>query len=252
VAEVTLVRPIALALLLCAGTAGAAPLQEALDAIKGNDCGRLGEVLNRHLDGNTAVQYLAGVIHEEAICVDRDLERAARYYAAADGRRDATAARDIALVYLRGGELPRSYARAGAWLGKMYAWRRDGVDEVKLPRSIVALPAASVDPASEWAGYLVGVGFVGSHTMQYPKDALRNGIEGSFKALVCVADGTVNATTVTVEPGPIAGTAAVRGRRQLLDAIEENYATVMKTMPPPPSPAPAGLCFRQPIVFRIR
>jgi TPR repeat protein len=198
------------------------------------------------------VQYLAGVMHEEGICVDRDLGRASRYYAAADQRRDDGAAQDIGLEYLKGSELPRSYARAGAWLAKSLSMLGQGSAEVRLPRSIVALPAARIPPEGEWAGYLVSVGFVGARTLRYPNDALRSGTEGSFVAHVCVAEGTVNATTVKIEPGPAAGTASVTGRRQLLQAIEANYETVMKSMPPPPAPAPGGLCFQQPVVFRIR
>ena len=242
----------ALGLALAAGAAQATPFGEAMAAIKANDCARLGEVVNRHLDASTAVQYLVGVMHEEGLCVDRDLERAGRYYAAADGQRDDGAARDIGFEYLKGSELPRSYARAGAWLAKSLSMRRDEASEVRLPRSIVALPAARIPPDAEWAGYLVSVGFIGARTLQYPTDALRNGTEGSFVAHVCVADGTVSAATVKVEPGPAAGTASVRGRRQLQAAIEANYETVMKSMPPPPGPAPGGLCFEQPVVFRIR
>lgn len=245
-------RLLALAVGMSAGAAQAAPLAEAMEAIKSNDCARLGDAVNRHIDSSAAVQYLAGVMHEEGICVERDLDRAGRYYAAADQRRDGSAARDIGLEYLKGSELPRSYARAGAWLAKSLSMRRESSSQVRLPRSIVALPATHVPPEAEWAGYLVSVGFVSSHTLQYPKEALRNGTEGSFIARVCVADGTVNTTTVKVEPGPVAGTASVAGRRQLLHAIEENYDTVMKSMPPPPAPAPGGLCFQQSVVFRIR
>jgi TPR repeat protein len=235
-----------------AGFAGATPFGDAIEAIRKNDCATLGEVVNRQLDASTALRYLAGAMYEEGICVERDLARAGRYYAAGDERRDAGAARDMALQYLKGTEMPRSYARAGAWLAKSYALRQESEAALKLPQSIASLPANEARPEEEWAGYLVTIGFVGATTIRYPDEALRTGTEGQFVARVCVDDGTVKATAVAVRPGPSAGVASLQGKREIERAIEQGYARVLAGLPPPRVPAPGRLCFEQPLTFRIR
>lgn len=232
--------------------AQATPFGDAIDAIKANDCARLGETVNRHLDASAAVQYLVGAMHEEGICVDRDLDRAGRYYAAADVARKPDAARDLGFEYVTGLNLPRSYTRAGAWFVKSLTFRGEGSSELKLPSGIPTLPVTEASARSEWAGYLVSVGFIASRTQRYPGEALRLRTEGEFVAKVCVHDGSVSTTAVSVAPGPGAGVVRLQGKREILAAIEGNYENVMKSMPPPTQPAPGPLCFHQPLDFRIR
>ena len=242
---------IAASLFACASAAQAVPFAEATEAIRSNDCRQLGDVVNRHLESSTAVTYLAGAMFEEGICVQRDLQKAARYYAVADERKDAGAAQDMALAYVEGSQLPRSYARAGAWFVKSFALRHGG-SALRLPRGLAPLPIGDPTPDAEWAGYLISVAFIGSRSLKYPAEALRAGAEGRFSARVCLADGTVKTTAIEVRPGPSAGVASLQGKREILQAIEANYEKVMQAMPRPTSPPAGPGCFEQPVDFRIR
>jgi hypothetical protein len=248
-------RIVAVATLACAMSAFAqpsSPFRDAIDALKANDCVRLGTVIDQHLDASPAVSYLAGALNEEGVCVDRDLAKAARYYAAADARKDDAAALDMALAYLPGDSLPRSYGRAGAWFWRSRALRHDASAPLKAPRGLPTLPAVAVDADGDWAGYLVSVAFVASRTQRYPSDALRIGAEGHYRARVCVAGGTVSATAVASTPGPAAGVASLQGQRQIRQAIEDNYQTVMRALPRPSAEPRAEMCFDQPLSFRLR
>jgi hypothetical protein len=251
VAEVASRTLVAAALFAGALAAQATPFADAMDAIKANDCRKLGDAVNEHLDSSAAVKYLAGAMYEEGICVDRDLGKAARYYAAADGAGDSGAARDMALQYLRGTNLRHSYARAGAWFAKSFHLA-GSAPETKLPRSLPQLPASAISPDAEWAGYLVSVGFIGSVTTPYPNQALRDNVEGKFNATVCLASGTVETKAIRVEPGPSAGVRAVQGSATLQRALEQNFRSVLESMPAPKSPPPGPMCFEQPVDFKIR
>jgi hypothetical protein len=252
VAEVASRALLAGVLFGCVLPAHATPFGEAMEAIKSNDCQTLGDVVNRHLDTSTPVKYLVGAMFEEGLCVERDLAKAARYYALADEGKSADAARDMGFEYVTGVHLPRSYTRAGAWFAKSLMIRREGSSELKFPAGIPALPVPGASPGSEWAGYLMSVGFIASRTQRYPGEALRLRTEGEFVAKVCVHDGTVRTTAVMVQPGPSGGVATLQGKREILTGIEENYEKVLTSMPPPVEPAPGPMCFHQPLNFRIR
>lgn len=230
----------------------ATPFGEAMAAVESNDCHRLGEVVNRHLDDSTAVKYLVGAMFEEGLCVERDPSKAAAYYAAGDTAKQAEAARDMGLEYVTGLRLPRSYSRAGAWLIKAMAIGEGQTQELKQWRGVTTLPLSEPTARSEWTGYLVSAGYIASRTLQYPNEALRLRTEGNFLVKLCAKDGTVTTTAVSESSDPAAGVAALQGRREILAAIEAGYENVMKRMPAPGSPVSEQLCFHWPLAFKIR
>lgn len=239
------------AAVLGADAAPAGPFREAVEAFRSDDCARLGDVLNRHLDAEPVMRYLAGALHEHGICVDRDLAQAARYYAHADAARDSTAARTMAHEYLSGAHLPRSYGRAGAWLARQRTLTIADASAGHWPPALPALPAERVSDEGEWAGYLVSVAYLGGNRIQYPGAALRGSVQGSFEVRVCVADGSVAVQATAARADPERGVEPLQGRRELADTIEANYREALALLPKPAAAPPGRMCFRQPVQFRI-
>ena len=154
----------------------------------------------------------------------------------------------MALQYVRGASLPRSYARAGGWFRKLFAFSRTTAEEPSLPRALATLPLAEPSPGAEWAGYLASIGYIGTVSTPYPNQALRDGIEGTFKASVCLAEGRVEVRTARIKDGPSDGVRVASMRR----ALEDNLNKAMAGLPRPDSPPLGPMCFEQPVEFKIR
>jgi hypothetical protein len=232
------------------GVAEAQPLRDAFDALRAGDCVQVGKLVNENLDTDAGVVQFAGVIYEEGLCVERDLDRARRYYDAPSTTRDWRSAIEIGLMYLQGDALPRSYTKAGAWFAR--SSRLSGSESSYKFPGLATLPVKEATAATEWGGYLISVGFVGSRTVKYPSEAIRVGAEGSYLARVCLVDGTVQVQAVATRPGPAAGTASLTGKRLISEAIDDAYRKAMQTMPRPKYEPIGHTCFEQPLSFRIR
>jgi TPR repeat protein len=262
-----------LAVLLGLGMAArAATFDEAVAAIRAKDCARLGEVVNAGIDKNAAsLLYVAGLMFDEGLCVDIDTRRARDFLDAGAKQGDHRAAVALGLHYALGDGLPRSYARAGAWLLHAEALelrglsarelsprdrvRRDALsEEGKLLRYSHALPPlpADGDPGAEWDGYLRSAHFLATRLIRYPKDALIAGVEGFYAVRVCPLTESVEVSRARLandSAGPSADRA--RAERLLQREIERAYGQAQRVLPRPASAAGAAKCIRSHVDFRI-
>lgn len=222
-------------------------VREAIDAIKADDCAKLGAMVNGELDTNPAMQLVAGVIHEEGYCVDRSTERARRYYDVAKGSADMNSLLDLGLHYAQGDALPKSYSKAGAWFAQ--AATKEGV--ARLPK-VADLPVEQPTAETEWNGYVMSVWYVGSRMIRYPRDALARGYDGEFLAKVCLVDGQITTSVLEAKRDPASGVAAMQATRSMASAIDDSYERVLRVMPPPALAPSRNTCFESPISFRIR
>lgn len=225
-------------------------LVASLEALRAGDCSTVGELINKNLDASGAMKILAGVLREEGLCVERDIDSARRYYEAAEPAKDWGSAMRIGLSYALGEGVNRSYSKAGAWLEKSRDWQ--GKPPTSNKMTFASLPATEITPATEWSGYIVSVYFLGANGIKYPLEAKRLGAEGEYRVRVCVVSGSVAVTPERVEPSPAAGTARVVGRRELTQAIDDAYAHALAVLPRPDASPPKNVCFTNPISFKLR
>lgn len=262
-------------LAVLAGLATAAPaatFDEAVAAIRAKDCARLGQVVNAGIDKSAAsLLYVAGLMFDEGLCVDSDARRARDFLDAGAKLGDRRAAVALGLHYALGDGLPRSYARAGAWLQHAEALelrdlsgrelsarerlRRDALGEAgNLLRYGHALPPlpADGDPAVEWDGYLRSTHFLATRLIRYPRDALLSGVEGFYAVKVCPLTESVEISRARLA-GDGVGPSADRARaeRLLQREIERAYGEAQRVLPRPATAPGAAKCIRSHVDFRI-
>lgn len=237
---------------LMAGGALAAPLDDAMSAVGAGDCQRVGAIVNRGIEDRTpSLLYFAGLMYDEGLCVDRDAERAARYYQAGAQIGDWRAARDLGLRYALGDGLPRSYTRASAWL--QHAEQLGRQEPTRTAQPHLALPPAGEDTATEWLGYLWSLHFLAGRLARYPRDALVMGAEGEFDAHVCPAQDRVEVAVRRQRgPGVWTGTDHVRSRHELIREVERAYLEAMRVLPRPAAVPADHQCLQNVFVFRIQ
>ncbi len=221
----------------------------AVAAIKSGDCEKLGTLVNDGLDTNAAMMLVAGLMHEEGMCVDRDLARASRYYEAAGIHRDWRTELDIGLHYAQGSLFERSYVKAGAWIARSVSHRANAKP---IPVPVTSLPVTQTTSELDWAGYLISVTYVAPRLIQYPRNAQSKGIQGSYLAKACLAQQEVSVQLFLAQPGSSASPAPVDAGDEFGRAVERAYQSAMRNMPRPSSPPTSKLCFQQPIAFRLR
>lgn len=225
-------------------------LSAALEALRKGDCDQLASIVNEGLASNASLQLVAGVMHEEGLCVTRDIVKATRYYDAAEAAKDWQSSLRIGLSYALGDSLEKSYSKAGAWLAKSLEQQDKPLASQKL--SVATIPGAETTPLTEWNGYLISVYYLGSRMIRYPREALRLGAEGEYLVKVCLKDGVVSARPENISPGPAAGVARYTGSRELLQTIEATYNQAIRALPPPEVPAPNAGCFQNKLTFQVQ
>lgn len=231
------------------GTALGDAIAPALVAIKANDCAALGAAANRGIEKRVpALLYVAGLMHEEGLCVEVDRERASRFYRAAESPGDWSAARDLGLRFALGDGLPQSFARAYPWL-EHARLLRDAPDRpaaLRLPR------AASDSDEDEWRGYLHAVWWVGSSLTRFPPEVLAEGVEAETAVRVCPLRMQVEVKFDGVPSGQVAG--GVQPRRAAVQSeLERAYSRALTVLPMPVTRGePEVKCIEDRVGFRPR
>ncbi len=244
---------------------------QAIASIRARDCEALGEIVNRGIEDRAPdLLYVAGLMHDEGLCVDADPVRARMYFDAGAQQGDREAAVALGLHYALADGLPRSYGRAGAWLLhakalELRSLEGRSVDEFDrhrmeaLRESVLAGPylhavppmPADGDNLAEWLGYLSSVHFLGSRLIDYPKRALHAGAEGAFRLRVCPHTNQVevrHAPRASGLPSTTSGAALHALRQEVVRA----YRNAQRLLPRPLAiPDPAS-CMETVIVFRLQ
>lgn len=224
-------------------------LSAAFVALRSGDCVKLGSLVNDSLDSSSAIKLVAGLMHEEGLCLDRSAERAQRYYQSAESSKDWKSAMRIGLAYALGDGIGRSYSKAGAWFEKSFVWQ--GRPSISQKLVLAPVSGGEVTPLTEWNGYLTSVYFVGGNSVKYTSKARSLGAEGEYRVNVCLARGGVTATPERIGPSASAGVALQAGRHELISSIEDSYRRAISALPPPSMPAPHEACFANTITFRL-
>lgn len=221
----------------------------ALAALATGDCRRIGEAVNAGIDAKTpSALYVAAILHDEGLCVEKSAPRAAAFYEATRGAGDQRAALEIGLRYALGDVLPQSYTRADLWLrhAEDLARKHAQPRELKSP--------ATVDARTEWLGYLAALHLYATRIVEFPLSARMDGAEADLQARVCPAAGSVQVTVLSQSKAPVtAGVARTSGRRELTLAMQDAYDKAMKTLPKAARPESENReCANRTISFRLR
>lgn len=226
------------------------PTSPALAALATGDCRRIGEAVNAGIDAKTpSAFYVAALLHEEGLCVEKSARQAATFYEATRGTGDQRAAVEIGLRYALGDVLPQSYTRASIWL-----WHAEGLARKLDPPRELKLPPATVDSRTEWLGYLAALHLYATRIVEFPLSARLDGAEADLQARVCPAADSVQVTVLSQSKAPVtAGVARTSGRRELSLAMQDAYDKAMKTLPKATRPESENReCSNRTISFRLR
>jgi hypothetical protein len=237
------------ALIAAQAVAQSAP-ESPLAALASGDCQRIGAAVNHGIDSKSpAAYYVAAVLHDEGLCIEKSQDRAAQFYRAAVDAGDARAALEIGLRYAFGDILPQSYTRAGSWL-----WHAENLARGTTAPRALDLPPEKIDPTTEWQGYLRALHLYAARIVKYPIGARIDGAELDLVARVCPTSDSIQVTVTGQSAAPVtAGVARSSGRREIVLATQDAYEKALSTLPRIKRPdSESRECMQRPINFRLR
>lgn len=252
---------------------GSIAFDEAMQAVRAKDCTRLTALVKDGVERQIpGLLYVAGLMRDEALCVERDPDRAFQFYSAGGKRGDRDSALAIGLRYALGDGLRRSYARAASWLthadalelglleGRSLDWpsrvKYDALKRRGLERFGTFVPILPEDdPTAPWMGYVLTVHALASQALHGKARSLAaKGFQGVYLIDVCPTSEVIQATRVKQPNGAMTPSAeSVATERTAREVIERTYQGTQQALPRPmTAPHASARCIQKAVAVGFR
>jgi TPR repeat protein len=174
----------------------------AVEAISREDCGALGDALNRGMEQNEAAAYkLAGAVYESSGCVTNDMARAIAFYRKAVDLGDRGAAKRLGLIYATGTGVKQDYLISAEWYSRSCGLRSDRGPQI--PESPCEKSASEDRKIRQMEAYAQALSdLIALEAYEYPSAALRENVFGSIALRISMRDGSTAVRAIKVNRMP--------------------------------------------------